>query len=194
MIFSNTFKTTIEAWNWGTGIINNHGIDVLSEDNELTREIRNMVIEITSPSVGWPIPNSGWNLTGLDNYAEQFLDFSEDPKGFDYRYGQRMGTQINKIIEMLKNHPTSRRAVVQLWMSQIDLFGNKHKPCNIIGDFKLRNNKLDYCVIFRSHDFGRAYPANIYGLSKLLHYVASEIDVPPGSIITHSISAHIYKI
>ena len=62
----------------------------------------------------------------------------------------------------------------------------------IIDDFKVRGGKVHLTTVFRSHDFAGAYPANLYGLSKLLEYVAEKVGVLPGKITTVSISAHVY--
>jgi thymidylate synthase len=63
----------------------------------------------------------------------------------------------------------------------------------IVDDFKLRDGSLHLSIFFRSHDFAGAYPANLYGLARLLEYVAREVDAEPGSISTTSASAHIYE-
>ena len=63
----------------------------------------------------------------------------------------------------------------------------------IVDDFKLRDGRLHLSVFFRSHDFAGAYPANLYGLARLLQYVAGEVDAEPGSISTTSASAHVYE-
>lgn len=63
----------------------------------------------------------------------------------------------------------------------------------IVDDFKLRDGRLHLSIFFRSHDFAGAYPANLYGLARLLQYVAGEVGAEPGSISTTSASAHIYE-
>jgi thymidylate synthase len=63
----------------------------------------------------------------------------------------------------------------------------------IIDDFKIRDGKVNLTALFRSHDFAGAYPANLFGLSGLLEYVAEQVNVEPGLITTISISAHIYE-
>jgi len=62
----------------------------------------------------------------------------------------------------------------------------------MLDDFKIRDGKVHLPTLFRSHDFGAAYPANLYGLSKLLEYVAERVGVELGTITTISISAHVY--
>jgi thymidylate synthase len=68
----------------------------------------------------------------------------------------------------------------------------QHVPCLQLIDFLFRGGKLNLTAYFRSHDIERAYPCNLYGLNKLLEYVAREAGMEPGSITTISASAHIY--
>jgi len=63
----------------------------------------------------------------------------------------------------------------------------------IVDDFKLRDGRIHLAAFFRSHDFCGAYPANLYGLARLLQYVAERVGAEPGSISTTSASAHIYE-
>lgn len=62
----------------------------------------------------------------------------------------------------------------------------------MVDDFKIRQGRLHLTALFRSHDFAGAYPANLYGLTRLLEYVAERAGAEPGSIATVSCSAHIY--
>lgn len=46
---------------------------------------------------------------------------------------------------------------------------------------------------FRSWDVKRAAPQNLYGLSKLMEYVAARVGVPMGELTVFAVSAHIYE-
>jgi len=95
------------------------------------------------------------------------------------------------VTEKLQENPTSRRAIAITWIPSVDTKVNE-VPCMMLDDFKLRDGKIHLTTLFRSHDFGGAYPANLYRLSKLLEYVADRVGTEPGTITTISISAHIY--
>jgi thymidylate synthase len=140
-----------------------------------------------------------WNQERLDDYAQQLLS-SENP-GFEYTYGNRLRAwssgsspldQIDLVIRYLKASPSTRRATAVTWIPSLDS-AKEEVPCMIVDDFKMRDGRLNLSVYFRSHDFAGAYPANLYGLAKLLEYVSSEVGASPGSISTLSASAHIYE-
>ena len=181
-----------DGWNYAKNYINLNGNNIITEDHKHTKEVQNLVMEISHPLNGFPIKNSGWDINALDIYAEQLLDFSYDCKGFDYTYNERMSRQIYYITKLLKDHPTTRRATAYLWLPEKDLETNMHHPCQIVADYKLRLGKLYATHFFRSHDILQAWPTNVYGLAKLQEKIANDLNVLPGSLTTISASAHIY--
>ena len=194
------YRTAGEAWKAGLNLIERFGDQVITEDRKVTKEVRNLVLQVLEPSEGWPILGSGWDLPGLEKYAEQLL--SDENNGFDYTYGERLRLypdtggiykmdQIDFLIGRLKDNPTTRRAIAITWVPEWDAIGH-HVPCLQLIDFLFRGGKLNLTAYFRSHDIERAYPCNLYGLNKLLEYVAREAGMEPGSITTISASAHIY--
>lgn len=187
-----SFQKPADAWQYALQQIKLNGIEVITEDRALIREVLNLHLEIQHPLMGFPIQGSGWDLPALDVYADELCTFSYDCRGFDYQYNERMGRQIYHITEMLRRYPTTRRATAYLWLPEKDLETNLHKPCQIVADYKLRNNKLYAIHFFRSHDIKDAWPQNVYGLAKLQEKIADDIECDTGSLTTISTSAHYY--
>ena len=180
-----------EGFNLAMDYINRKGNNIITEEGQLTREYRNMFIEIKNPLENWPFSGS-WKISALNNYADQLINFSYDTKGFDYMYNERMGRQIYYIIKKLKENLNTRQATAYLWLPEKDLETKLHKPCQIVADYKFRDNVLYATHFFRSHDIKDAWPQNVYGLAKLQKYIANEINKECGSLTTISVSAHIY--
>lgn len=194
-----------DAWEYGLAIIRNLGDKVITEDRKITREVRNLTLVVLEPSEGWPLSGFGWDLPALEKYANQLMNpINTD---FSYTYGNRLLSypcsdlasfgspayvdQIRYCIRKLKDQSTTRRSIAITWIPDLD--GESDEvPCLQLIEFLHRNGKLDLTAVFRSHDILRAWPANVYGLNKLLKYVAEETSMEPGSITTFSISAHIY--
>lgn len=187
-----SFATPGAAWRWCINMINQHGTPLLTEDGQKTKEIRNMVLQIENPLIGWPISGSGWDIPALDVYVRDQILGSENRTGFSYTYGERLVPRLPSLIEKLKAQPESRRAVISLWAdSDYDI---QHPPCWMVLDFLIRGDILHLTAFIRSNDMKQAWPQNMYGLAKLLEYVASGAGVEPGSITTISASAHIYEV
>ena len=66
-------------------------------------------------------------------------------------------------------------------------------PCLQLVDFLIRDGKLHLTTVFRSWDVKRAAPQNLYGLSKLMEYVAEHVGIPMGELTVFAVSAHIYE-
>lgn len=190
-------STISDAWYRGLNMIWNHGHEVTDERGSRIREYLNLMIIIGNPYSDRIPGDISWNEERLEEYAKQLIT-GENVQDFEYTYGQRLRNwneqvdQIAYVIDKLKNNPTTRRATAVTWVPTVDTVVDE-VPCMIIDDFKIRGGKVNLTTLFRSHDFAGAYPANLYGLSRLLEFVAGEVGVEPGMITTVSASAHIYE-
>jgi len=192
-------KTINDAWSRILNLIWYSGYELKSERG-LTKEIHNLMVRVQEPFDkridGFPMSQEE-----LKKYAQQLL--SPDKYGFEYTYGERLRgwgsdiiekpiDQIDYITKKLKSNKNSRRAIAVTWIPSVDT-NRVEVPCLILTDFIIRKKKLHLTTVFRSNDMFGAWPANIYGLNNLNHYVAKKLKFKAGSVTTLSISAHIYK-
>jgi thymidylate synthase len=193
-------RTISDAWHRGLNLIWRSGQEIVDERGTKIREILSLQVVVENPYVEMIPKEYSWNEERLEEYALQLL--SADNPGFEYTYGERLRgwsvesgqrmDQIEQVISRLKASPSTRRATAVTWIPPIDEIKDE-VPCMIADDFKLRDGFLNLSVFFRSHDFAGAYPANLYGLARVLEQVAKEVGARPGSISTTSASAHIYE-
>ena len=189
-----------EAWQRGLALIWRQGAEITDERGTRIKEILSLQMVVEDPYHDMIPPGYSWNEERLEEYARQLL--SGNNPGFEYTYGERLrawalpGTpaldQIDQAIARLRSSSSTRRATAVTWIAPVDST-KEEVPCMIVDDFKLRDGRLHLSIFFRSHDFAGAYPANLYGLARLLQYVAGEVGAQPGSISTTSASAHIYE-
>lgn len=193
-------RTISDAWHRGLNLIWRNGQEIIDERGTKIREILSLQVVVENPYVEMIPKEYSWNEERLEEYALQLL--SADNPGFEYTYGERLRgwsvgsgqrvDQIEQAIRRLKASPSTRRATAVTWIPPIDEIKDE-VPCMIVDDFKLRDGCLNLSVFFRSHDFAGAYPANLYGLARVLEQVAKEVGARPGSISTTSASAHVYE-
>ena len=193
-------RTISDAWHRGLNLIWRNGQEIIDERGTKIREILSLQAVVENPYVEMIPKEYSWNEERLEEYALQLL--SADNPGFEYTYGERLRgwsvgsgqrvDQIEQAIRRLKASPSTRRATAVTWIPPIDEIKDE-VPCMIVDDFKLRDGCLNLSVFFRSHDFAGAYPANLYGLARVLEQVAKEVGARPGSISTTSASAHVYE-
>lgn len=180
-------------------LIHNEGDEHMDEYGAKTREVFNLMIKVKTPTESM-IPHA-FHMTKmeLEDYALKYY-LSPKVEGEVYTYGERMldfdGTgkhnQIQYVIDKLKKNANSRRAVVVLWDPKRDGTKIDHPPCMDMLAFNLRGGKLNCTSVFRSNDMLRAWPANAFGITRLVEFVAAEVGCEVGTLTTMSISAHIY--
>lgn len=100
--------------------------------------------------------------------------------------------QLKEAIVALKNNPQSRRIIVSAWnVGEIDSMALP--PCHFAHQYIAINGTLHMIMHQRSGDFFLGVPFNIASYSLLLHLVAKETGLKPGTL-THTVGdAHIYK-
>jgi len=193
-------KTISEAWERGLGYIWRQGEQITDERGTRIKELLALQVVVEEPYRQMIPAGYSWNEERLEEYAGQLLSGSNP--GFEYTYGERLFAwslpdsppldQIDLAVNRLKASGSTRRATAVTWIAPVDS-AKEEVPCMIVDDFKLRDGRIHLAAFFRSHDFCGAYPANLYGLARLLQYVAERVGAEPGSISTTSASAHIYE-
>ena len=121
-------------------------------------------------------------------------EFVHDGK-FSYTYGGRIGNQAEKVIETLREKPSSRNAIVSMWDPTIDsikMGGRERVPCTMYYQFLIRNGRLNLIYNIRSNDLMTHWCWDVYLALKLQEYIAKEVGVPMGWFIQQCGSLHAY--
>lgn len=124
--------------------------------------------------------------------------------GFSYTYGKRIfaysSQAINQIdefiIPLLKENPSSKRAIVTLWEPQKDAKAyKKDTPSFIFMQFRLRNGKIHASAVTRSMDFLYGWPSHLYQVMILQEYVKEHLPIPLelGPIATITTNAVLFR-
>ena len=114
--------------------------------------------------------------------------------GFRWRFGFHGYDQIVAVRNILRQDPTSRRAVIQMWNPTLDLGINKRDvPCNTTIYFSVRHGRLDMTVCCRSNDIlWGAYGANAVHMSMLQELLARDLGLDIGKYTQFSNDFHAY--
>lgn len=146
------------------------------------------------------------------NTSKEFLE----KRGLDYEEGQlgpgyghqwvnwggdwktKTGgiNQVKNIIDLLRNEPTSRRAVLSAW-NVSDLDKMALPPCHIMYIFKVTDygnekKRLNCKVTIRSNDMFLGNPFNIMSTAMLTIFISRALNMLPGKISISITDAHIY--
>lgn len=111
---------------------------------------------------------------------------------WEYTYHQRIGEQLDFVINELCRNPESRRAVIDIRDNKIDQ-NNTHPACLQHIQFMIRDNKLEMYVTMRSNDAFEATFMNAFGFIALQKKVAMELNVEVGRYEHRANSFHVYE-
>jgi len=196
--------TMKEAWQEAIKLILTQGRVFIDDDKRECHELNHLAVTIENPASaaeGVRAMRSArtWIYPSEEELANIMLN-KEAASIYDYLYGQRIFayhdvfSQIDEyIIPLLQRRPNTRRAIVSLLDPEEDL---KLDAKNIIGlcllHFQLIDKRLCVTAVIRTSGFFTGWPANVYQVARLQEHVARALSLPPGSITTVSLSAHLF--
>ena len=178
-----------------------------------TREINNLsftltnidnnIINIRNISKSYLFGELLWYMTARDDIAfiQKFSGFwgriSDDGVTSNSAYGhilfKRHGfNQVDKIIELLKVDPNSRRAVLNFNVPNPNVIETKDEICTIALQMYIRNGKLNCTGIMRSNDIWLGTPYDVAFFTELQKYVAHRLNVECGTYTHFVVSIHCY--
>lgn len=144
-----------------------------------------------------------WYLNGsraldfIEYYVSRYRDESEDGRTVYGAYGPRLfgmrgENQVANVLALLRERPTSRHAVIQLFDAGDLAAHHREVPCTCTLQFLVRGGRLLLLTSMRSNDayFGLAH--DIFAFTMLQELMARSLGVDVGSY-QHSIgSLHLY--
>ncbi|MCA9495990.1 MAG: thymidylate synthase [Nanoarchaeota archaeon] len=177
-------RNDVKIWNeWSfQGYLEGNGLDkVLERYSPEWTEKLNWFVEQMKNSDEFA---DKWGELG-PIYGKQWRDFG----GVD---------QIQQVINMIKNDPTSRRIIVSGWnVPEIEKLIHDHNrappPCHTLFHFMVVDGKLSCQLYQRSADVFLGVPFNIASYALLTMMVAQVCDLELGEFIHTFGDVHIYK-
>ena len=137
---------------------------------------------------GVPPPTS---MEYIENYLP-YLMTAHKAEGEQYTYGQYLEKQIAEVIRMYKEDgPNTNQAFMAVGDSQSIYLSDP--PCLRGIDTRIRDNRLNFIVYFRSWDLWAGFPSNLAAIQLLKEYMSGEIGVGDGEIIAMSKGLHLYE-
>lgn len=99
--------------------------------------------------------------------------------------------QISNVMDLIKNHPDSRRMVVSAW-NVADIEQMKLPPCHCLFQFYVADGKLSLQLYQRSADTFLGVPFNIASYALLLQMMAQCAGLECGDFIHTTGDTHLY--
>lgn len=180
-----------------------------------TREIPGALLRLRNPlarlsrteSRGILVSSLGellWYLSGTNQlefiryYIPRYADESDDGVTVWGGYGTRLHapgqrSQLLRVIELLRQRPTTRRAVIQIFEASDTEAPHRDVPCTCTLQYLVRDGYLHGFAHMRSNDAYIGFPHDVFAFTMLQEIVARSIGVSLGTY-THSVtSLHLYR-
>ena len=111
----------------------------------------------------------------------------------NYGWQWERTSQLDIIIDMLKNKPDTRQAAISIYdAKEISDYAND-TPCTYAVQFTIIHGRLDMCVTMRSNDLWYGFCNDQYCFSMLQGLVAHELNVEPGVYYHFAHNMHLYN-
>lgn len=99
--------------------------------------------------------------------------------------------QIQNVLDLIRNHPDSRRMIVSAW-NPAEVEQMALPPCHCLFQFYVADGKLSLQLYQRSADTFLGVPFNIASYALLLQMMAQESGLEPGEFIHTTGDTHLY--
>lgn len=179
----------------GTRELNNVSVQLTNLENN--------IVSIRDISDVYMMAELIWYFTGredvrfIGSFASLWNKISDDGLTSNSAYGACIKTrygfnQAEKIIELLKKDPASRRAVINLNVPNEFVIETKDELCTIALQFLLRDGKLNCTGMMRSNDIWFGFPYDVIFFTELQKYIAMRLKVEVGTYTHFVTSLHLY--
>lgn len=111
--------------------------------------------------------------------------------GVKHQYKEGLFDQVDRVLYDLKNNPSSRRIMTNIYVHQ-DLNEMNLYPCAYSMTFNVTGNKLNAILNQRSNDILVANSWNVVQYAALVHMMAMVSDLEVGEFVHVIADAHIY--
>jgi thymidylate synthase len=131
----------------------------------------------------------------IPKYKEELEPDGSIHGGYGPRlFGEGADGQIRNIIDLLRNNPGTRRAVIQIFDRHDVIAAPRYLdvPCTCTLQFLLRGGELNLVVNMRSNDAYVGLPFDVFCFTMLQELVARDLGVELGRYIHTAGSLHIY--
>jgi thymidylate synthase len=145
-----------------------------------------------------------WYLSGkndlafIEKYIPLYKKDADEDGTIHGGYGPRLLAmrnsinQLNSIIELLTQKPSSRRAVIQLFNAEDIASTHKEVPCTTTIQFFRREERLYMASTLRSNDAYKGLPHDVFCFTMLQEMLARRLGIELGEYYQFVGSMHLY--
>ena len=111
----------------------------------------------------------------------------------NYGYQWERNSQLDNVIEMLKDDKDTRQACVSIYDGKEISDYNFDTPCTYAIQFTIVNGRLDMCVTMRSNDLWYGFCNDQFQFSLLQEMVSKRLEIETGVYYHFAHNMHLYN-
>ena len=166
------------------------------------KEIGRLDYDYANTFYEWMLSGSTDNKAVVEKYPNvaRFMEKPKSdqlPQNFNTFYGPRILEQLPHIIQELRDHPDTRRAVISILDSEDLLLLDKDEtlefPCCDSATFSIREGKLNVHVHMRSQNMGQVLKLDMYLWGRFACELAENLGIDIGNFSSSVVSAHVFN-
>ena len=167
-------------------------------DNVITNQDRNFNVEYAKAEWKWYLSgdrniNKLGEIYGKTPVIWKRMANSNGEVNSNYGYQWERNNQLDKVVAILKDNPSTRRAAISIYDGKEINDYNRDTPCTYAVQFTILNDKLNMSVYMRSNDLWYGFCIDQYCFSMLQQYVAERLSIGVGSYYHHAHNLHLYN-
>ena len=113
--------------------------------------------------------------------------------GYQWQRGYGHKSQLDYVIELLKDNPETRQAAISIYDCKEHLDYKTDTPCTYAVQFTVLDGKLNMSVVMRSNDLWYGFCNDQYQFSNLQMLVAYETGYNVGTYYHFAHNLHLYN-
>lgn len=161
-------------------------------------DVRNNVLTLPFRNVNHRFMVAEWlwmwfgrdDVATIDKYNSRLKRFSDDGATFNGAYGVPIKAQWPRLVELLRQDPDSRQAVLSIFRPQT--VASKDVPCTISLQFLVRRGALTTIATMRSSDVWLGLPYDIFNFTMFAQCMAAELGITARDLVLNLGSSHLY--
>ena len=144
----------------------------------------------------WYLAKSA-ELRFITYYLPQYSENSDNGRTVHGGYGPRLFNmrghdQVANVTALLRRHPDSRRAVIQLFDARDIAREHADVPCTCTLQFLVRAGRLEMFISMRSNDAFIGLPHDVFAFTMFQEIIARSLSIEPGTYKHFVGSLHLY--
>jgi thymidylate synthase len=167
-------------------------------DNRITNRERNWKEDYAEAEWQWYLSGDPNIKTLGDIYGkvpEIWKRMANEAGNVNSNYGWQWErtSQLEIIIDMLKNKPDTRQAAISIYDAKEISDYTNDTPCTYAVQFTILHGRLDMCVTMRSNDLWFGFCNDQYCFSRLQEMVSKRLNIEPGVYYHFAHNMHLYN-